>query len=75
MSTARTYSSGFELGIRTRPQSRNLFKRLLDRLVEARMRQAEEYVRQHRHLIPQEFETQAGWKISERSEDSLPFIR
>lgn len=75
MSTANTYPSGFELGIRIRRQSRNLFQRMLDRLVEARMRQAEAFVGQHRHLLPQELETQAGWKISERSENSLPFIR
>ena len=31
-------------------------------------------IRQHSHLLPRELE-QAGWKITERSEDSLPFIR
>ncbi len=70
-----TYSSGFELGVRTEPQSRNLFKRLLDRLVEARMRQAEESIRQHRHMIPRELAERANWQISERNEDSLPFIK
>jgi hypothetical protein len=74
MST-NTYSSGFELGIQTKPQSRNLFKRLLDRLVEARMRQAEEYIRQNRHMIPREFAERANRQINERNEDSLPFIR
>jgi hypothetical protein len=74
MST-NTYSSGFELGIRTKPQSRNLFMRMLDRLVEARMRQAEEYIRQHRHLIPRELEERAKWQVTARSEDSLPFVR
>ena len=28
----------------------------------------------HSHLLPRELE-QAGWKIGERSEDSLPFVR
>ena len=38
------------------------------------MRRAEEYIRMHRHLIPQGLE-QAGWQLTERSEDSLPFVR
>lgn len=53
---------------------RSLFGRFLDRMVEARMREAEKYLRQHRHLLPRELE-QAGWKVTERSEDSLPFLR
>jgi hypothetical protein len=75
MSAADTYSSDFELDARAAAPSRNWFQRMLDRLIEARMRQAAEFIRQNRHLIPQELEEQSNWKISERSEDSLPFIR
>jgi hypothetical protein len=57
------------------PTRKGLFQRFLDRMVEARMRKAEEYIRQHSHLVPRELEEQAGWKITERSEDSLPFVR
>ena len=38
------------------------------------MRQAQDVLERHSHLIPHELE-QAGWKVSERSEDSLPFVR
>ena len=50
------------------------WRRFYDRLIEARARQAGEVMRQHRHLLPRELE-QAGWKLGERSEDSLPFVR
>jgi hypothetical protein len=56
------------------PGEKGLFRRLYDRMIEARMRQANDVLRQHSHLIPHELE-QAGWKISARSEDSLPFVR
>lgn len=76
MSTIATYSStGYSAaGSAAKPQRKGLMQRFLDRLVEARMRQAEEYIRQNRHLIPKDLE-QAGWKLTERSEDSLPFVR
>jgi hypothetical protein len=53
---------------------KGLFRRLYDRMIEARMRQAQDVLERHSHLIPHELE-QAGWKVSERSEDSLPFVR
>ena len=53
---------------------KSLFWRFYDRLIEARMRHAEDVLRQHSHLVPHELE-QAGWKVSARSEDSLPFVR
>jgi hypothetical protein len=55
-------------------QRRGLLQRFLDRMVEARMRKADEFIRQHRHLIPRELD-EAGWKVTEYSEDSLPFVR
>ena len=56
------------------PARRSLLKRFFDRLIESRMRRAEEVIRRHSHLIPRDLE-RAGWQITERSEDSLPFIR
>jgi len=44
------------------------------RLIEARTRSAEAELRRHGLRLPDELE-QAGWRINERSEDSLPFIR
>ncbi len=54
---------------------KGLWKRLFDRLIESRMRKADDLMRQYRHLIPRELEAQAVWQITERSEGSLPFIR
>jgi hypothetical protein len=55
-------------------RGKGLFARLLDALIESRMRRARDEIARHRHLLPPELE-QAGWKLSERSEDSLPFMR
>ena len=58
-----------------RPGKRpGLFARLFNRLIEARQRQVMNEIRRHTVLLPHELE-QAGWKITERSEDSLPFRR
>jgi hypothetical protein len=48
--------------------------RLYYRLLEAREKSALAELHRHGLRLPQELE-QAGWKINERSEDSLPFIR
>ena len=50
------------------------FGRLIARFMANRQRQAMEHIRRHAVLLPHELE-QAGWKITERSEDSLPFRR
>lgn len=51
-----------------------VFSRLYDRFIAYRQAQAMIELRRHSLLLPQELE-QAGWKINERSEDSLPFVR
>lgn len=56
------------------PKSPGRWARLYARLIEARQRSAMEELRRHHLRLPTELE-QAGWKINERSEDSLPFIR
>ncbi len=53
---------------------KGVLARFYDRLIEARMQKAVEELGHYRHLLPRELE-QAGWKIGERSEDSLPFVR
>jgi hypothetical protein len=77
MATTTTYSTtyGTSSGVADAPKRKGLFHRFLDRLIEARMRRADEFIRQHSHLIPRDLEQQAGWRLTERSEDSLPFIR
>ena len=55
-------------------KGRGLFARLVDRLMESRRKQAMEELRRHGLRLPRELE-EAGWKINERNEDSLPFLR
>jgi hypothetical protein len=63
---------------RTAPAARKeeggFFARLFDRFMAHRQAQAMAELRRHAILLPHELE-QAGWKINERSEDSLPFRR
>jgi hypothetical protein len=53
---------------------KGFWARMFDRMVGARTKQAMREIELYRHLVPRELE-QAGWKTSERSEDSLPFVR
>jgi hypothetical protein len=53
---------------------KGFWARMFDRMVEAQTKRARREIELYSHLIPRELE-QAGWKISDRSEDSLPFVR
>jgi hypothetical protein len=77
MSTTSAFSPAYEALPRGKaaPVRKGLFQRLIDRLIESRMRRAEAFIRQNSHLLPRELEEQGRWKITERSEDSLPFVR
>jgi hypothetical protein len=77
MSTITSYSPtcGRVSRVPAAAKWKGLFQRFVDRMIAARMRRAETVLRQHSHLIPRELEEQAGWKLTQRSEDSLPFIR
>src|SRR5688572_8323484 len=77
MSAMTTYSPAYDAAAcdKSVPKRNGLLQRFLDRMVAARMRKAEEFIRQHSHLIPRELEERAAWKITDRSEDSLPFVR
>jgi len=50
------------------------FARVLARMIAARQKQAMDEVRRYGIVLPRELE-RADWKVSERSEDSLPFQR
>jgi hypothetical protein len=56
------------------PKRPGLFSRLVASIIASRQRKAMEEIKRHRALLPFELE-RAGWKINERSEDSLPFVR
>ena len=70
LAAARTASTESQ----TEPKRKNAFQRWADAWMEARMRRAMEEIKRHRHLLPRDLE-RAGWQITERSEDSLPFRR
>jgi hypothetical protein len=53
---------------------KGFFARLMAQMMAARQRQAMDELRRHNLLLPHELEA-AGWKLTERSEDSLPFRR
>lgn len=55
-------------------QRTGLFGRLVGHLIDYRQKQAMEELRRHGLRLPRELE-QAGLKINERNEDSLPFVR
>ena len=72
--TASAVSAKAPAGAAPTRQRPSLFSRLLTGLIEARRRQAFEELKRHGVMLPSELE-QAGWKVDERSEDSLPFTR
>lgn len=67
-------SSGLVTAAPVAPRKPGLFVRLVKRLIESRQRQVERELRRHRLHLPSELEA-AGWRINERNEDSLPFMR
>jgi hypothetical protein len=77
MSAMTTYTPAYGTltGDAVTPKRKGLFLRFFDRLIETRMRQANDVIRQHSHLVPRELEEQVGWRLTERSENSLPFLR
>jgi len=60
----------------TKPAAKrkSLFMRFVDHLIELRLRSAAEEIKRHSHLLPRELD-HAAWKLTTRSEDSLPFVR
>lgn len=53
---------------------KSLFRRVVDRIIAAQSARATAELKRHSHLLPRELD-QATWKLGERSEDSLPFVR
>jgi hypothetical protein len=59
---------------RSFPMLLSLLSRFFAAMIASRQRKAEEELKRHGVLLPFELE-QAGWKINERNEDTLPFAR
>jgi hypothetical protein len=54
---------------------KGFWKRLLDALIEARMREAERQIRMHLHLIPESVLAENGFKATYKDADKLPFVK
>lgn len=59
----------------TAPKRAGFFKRVLDAMIEARMRQAAYELNRYRHLIPQDEVAKAGYRVSLTSDAAMPFTR
>jgi hypothetical protein len=66
----------FDAKVAAKPAAKRkgLFMRFIDHMIEIRTLRAMEELKRHSHLLPRELD-QAGWKLTERSEESLPFVR
>ena len=53
---------------------KSLLWRFVDRIIAAQTARATAELKRHSHLLPRELD-QVTWKLGERSEDSLPFVR
>jgi len=53
---------------------KSLFRRFVDCIIAAQSARATAELKRHSHLLPRELD-QVTWKLGERSEDSLPFVR
>ena len=58
-----------------KPVKKGFWARVLDALIEARMRQAEREIRLHRHLIPANLLAENGYKANYKDADKLPFVK
>jgi hypothetical protein len=54
---------------------KGFWARVLDAMIEARMRQAERQIRQHLHLVPEDVLTKSGFRASYKDADKLPFVK
>jgi len=59
---------------RTSAPRKSQFRRFVDRIIAAQTARATAELTRHSHLLPRELD-QVTWKLGERSEDSLPFVR
>lgn len=67
-STARAISTASAVS------GKGFWSRFFDKLVEARMRQAQREIKQHMHLLPDYVEFD-GVKFSYKNANELPFVR
>lgn len=54
---------------------RSFFRRLLDAIIESRMRKAERELRKYLHLLPEETAEKMRFRVSLENDRELPFVR
>jgi hypothetical protein len=54
---------------------KGLFKRFMEAMMEARMRQAMRELEMHQHLVPQDIVEETGYKVTQTTDGALPFVR
>jgi hypothetical protein len=54
---------------------KGFWTRVLDALIEARIRQAEREIRMHAHLLPADVLAESGYRVTFRDADKLPFTK
>ena len=63
------------IAVAAAPKRAGFFKRMLDAMIEARMRQAAYELNRYRHLIPQDEVAKAGYRVSLTADEAMPFTR
>jgi hypothetical protein len=74
MSTITLRTGVAEEAAPARPK-RGFFRRVLDAIVESRMRKAEAELRKYVHLLPEETAEKALSRVSLKNDRELPFVR
>jgi hypothetical protein len=72
--TAITYGRATSVAATSRP-ARGFWARLLDRFVEARMRQVEREIRNHLRFVPEDVLKEAGYRATLGKSKDLPFVK
>jgi len=57
------------------PAKKGFWARVLDAVIEARMREADRQIRQYVHLVPEHVLAESGLKATYKDADKLPFVK
>ena len=55
--------------------TKGFFARVLDAMIESRMRQADREIRKHIHLVPADVLAQSGFLANYKDANKLPFVK
>jgi hypothetical protein len=58
-----------------RPAKKGFFARVLDAMIESRMRQVEREIRMYTHLVPEDRLAKAGIRATLKNDKELPFVK